>query len=79
MKKKVGTIIDEEILVEAKTRAAREQRPLADLIQEALVRFLHEVGPNSDAEHSCCLFCSDGGQLGLEELSELLEEDILAV
>ena len=79
MKIKIGTVVEEEILGEAKARAAREQRALSDLFQEALVQFLHgEQRPRADAERSCKLFCSHRSQLDLEEIKELLEEDVLS-
>lgn len=78
-KKKIGTVLDPEILGEAKQRAAREHRPLSELFQEALVVFLHGEGPRSDAERSCKLFCSHRSRLDLSEINELLEEDVLAI
>lgn len=79
MKRKIGTVIEEDILVEAKARAAREHRPLSELFQEALLIYLHGEGPRSDAERSCKLFCSHRSRLELDELSQLLEEDVLAI
>lgn len=79
MKKKIGTVLEEEILGEAKTRAAREHRALSDLFQEALVLFLHGEGPRADAERSCKLFCSHRSRLDLSDINELLEEDVLAI
>ena len=78
-KKKIGTVLDPEILGEAKQRAARENRPLSELFQEALVVFLHGEGPRADAERSCRLFCSHRSRLDLDEINELLEEDVLAI
>jgi len=78
-KKKIGTVLDPKILGEAKQRAAREDRPLSDLFQEALVLFLHGAGSRGDAERSCRLFCSHQSRLDLSEINELLEEDVLAL
>lgn len=77
MKKKVGTVLEEEILLEAKARAARENRPLSDLFQEALVIYLQQEGPRADAERSCRLFCSHRSRLDLSEIHELLDDDML--
>ena len=74
MKKKIGTVLEQEVLAEAKRRAAREHRPLSELFQEALVVFLHGEGPRVDAERSCRLFCSHRSRLDLSEINELLEE-----
>lgn len=79
MKKKIGTVLEEDILGEAKARAAHERRALSELFQEALVVFLHGEGPRADAERSCRLFCSHRSRLDLGEINELLEEDALAI
>ena len=79
VKRKIGTVLEEDVLTEAKQRAARERRPLSDLFQEALVVFLHGEGPRADAERSCRLFCSHRSRLDLSEIDELLEEDVLAI
>lgn len=79
MKKKIGTILEEDIFVEAKTRAACERRPLSELFEEAIADYLHRGGPRGDAEHACKLFCSHRGRLELDEINELFEEDALAI
>ena len=79
MKKKIGTILEEDILVEAKDRAAREGRPLADLLQESLVVYLHGDAARGDRARACRLFCSHRSRLDLEQINELLEEDALAI
>lgn len=79
MKKKIGTVVEEDILAEAKARAAREHRPLSDLFQDALDVYLHTGGPRTDTERSCKLFCSHRSRLDMNELKELLEEDVLAI
>ena len=40
MKQKVGTRLEEDVLRRAKRRAADEGRPLSDLIQDALEKYL---------------------------------------
>ena len=79
MKKKIGTVVEEEIFSEAKALAAREHRPLSELFQEALVVFLHGEGQHGDAQRACKLFCSNRSRLELDEINELLEEDVLAI
>lgn len=79
MKKKVGTVVEEDIFAEAKARAAREHRPLSELFQDALVVYLHAGGSRTDTERSCKLFCSHRSMLEMDELKELLEEDVLAI
>jgi len=77
MKKKLGTVVEESILLEAKDRAAREGRPLAELFQAALSAYLHGDLPRGDAERACKLFCSHRSRLPLQEIEELLKEDML--
>ena len=79
MKRKIGTVVEEDILSEAKERAAREDRPLSEIFQEALVQYLHGEGSSADAERSCKLFCSHRSGLDLDEINDLLEEDVLAI
>lgn len=79
MKKKIGTILDIEILTKAKERAIREGRPLADLLQDALAAYLQGGVVQGDSERACKLFCSHGSGLNLEEIEELLQENILAL
>ena len=38
MKQKVGTLLEQDIVRRAKRRAADENRPLSDVIQDALER-----------------------------------------
>ena len=45
MKKKLGTAIESDILRRAKRRAADEDRPLSDLIQDALDQYLTAGAP----------------------------------
>lgn len=79
MKKKIGTVLDMEILTKAKERAIRDGRPLSDLLQDALAAYLQGDAARGDFERACKLFCSHGSGLKLEEIDELLREDILAL
>ena len=78
MKKKIGTVLEAAVLVEAKARAAREGRALADIIQDALINYLREEVARGDALRACDKFCSHGSALGRHEIDELLQEDMLA-
>ena len=77
MKKKLGTVLEEAILREAKERAAREGRPSAELFQDALSAYLHGDPSRGDAERACRLFCSHRSRLTLQEIDGLLREDML--
>ncbi len=79
MKKKIGTVLDEKILLKAKERAAREGRALADLLQDALVAYLYADTGGGDAERACRDFCAHGSDLSLDDIDELLQEDMLAL
>jgi hypothetical protein len=79
MRKKVGTVLEVDVLKAAKIRAVRDGRPLADLIQEALAEYLRADTSGADALRSCELFCAHGRTLPLAEVGALLQEDLLAV
>ena len=79
MKKKIGTVLDAGILTEAKQRAVQESRPLSDIIQGALIYYLHEDVERIDAVRACEKFCSHGSSLDKQQIDELLQEDMLAV
>ncbi len=76
MKKKIGTLIEEEVIKLAKHRAADEGRPLSDLIQDALVSYLSKSVPKPkkrDAAYQ--IFCERPLKLSDEQFHQILEED----
>lgn len=76
MKQKIGTVIEEEVIRLAKRRAIEENRPLSDLIQDALVSYLGGKAPAvRDREAAYDLFCQQPMKISREQLSEILEED----
>ena len=79
MKKKVGTLLEEEILKKAKARAHRDGRALADIIQDALAGYLQGSTSKEDAMRAAERFCSHGASLRLDEIDEILREDVLAL
>jgi hypothetical protein len=76
MKKKLKTVVEETILLEAKERATWEGRPLTELFQDALSAYLDGDLSRGDAERACSRFCSHRGRLTLQEIDELLEKDL---
>ena len=60
MKKKIGTLIEENIMRLAKRKAAEEGRSLSEVIQDALVEYLRKARrlPNSARWHFSC-FAND--------------------
>lgn len=79
MKRKIGTILETDILTEAKERAVRDRRSLADIIQDALISYLHDEAPRKDALRACDKFCSHGSALERQEIDELLQEEMFVV
>lgn len=82
MKKKIGTIIDDEILTRAKRRAAVEKRPFSGVLEDALAGYLERSGAHgspsrSEALRAVAKFASHGGLLPLDEIGEILAEDTL--
>jgi hypothetical protein len=76
MKQKVGTVIEEDVLRRAKRRATDEGRPLSDVIQDALERYLSEGVPEParrDAAYQ--LFCGRPMRLARDQLKAVLEHD----
>ncbi len=79
MKKKVGTIIDDDLLAGAKQRAALEKRTLSGLIEEALSGYLEHGPGRNEALRAVAKFTSHSGLLAADELEEILEADTLAL
>jgi hypothetical protein len=76
MKHKLGTLIEEKVLRLAKQRATEEGRPLNELIEEALVRYLSEHAPSpKDREMAYRTFCQSPFKLTPAQLRHVLEED----
>ena len=76
MKQKVGTLLEQDVLRRAKRRATDEGRPLSDLIQDALERYLSKGMPEParrDAAYQ--LFCERPMLLAPEQLKAVLEHD----
>ena len=76
MKRKVGTLIEEEVIKLAKRRAVEENRPLNDLIQDALVAYLGKKVPDPRIREAAYrTFCEQPIRLSREQFGELLQED----
>lgn len=79
MKQKIGTLLEEDIVRRAKRRAADESRPLSDLIQDALERYLSEGVPEpARREAAYELLCERPIRLTAEQFRTILEEDVWA-
>ena len=76
MKRKIGTLVEEEVIKLIKHRAADEGRPLSDLIQDALVSYRSKGMPKPkerDADYRT--FCERPLKLSEEQFRQVLEED----
>ncbi len=76
MKRKVGTLIEEEVIRLAKRRAIEENRPLNDLIQDALVAYLNRRSPDPQRRTEAYrTFCEQPIRITRQQLETVLEED----
>jgi hypothetical protein len=79
MKQKIGTLLEEDVVRRAKRRAADENRPLSDLIQDALERYLSDGIPEpARREAAYELLCERPIRLTSEQFRTILEEDAWA-
>jgi hypothetical protein len=77
MKKKVGTVIEENTMRLAKRKAAEEGRSLSEVIQEALVQYLRkEAATPKERRMAFHLFCEQPMKIPSEQLRYVLEEDL---
>ena len=76
MKQKIGTVIEADVLRRARRQAADEERPLSDLIQDALDRYLTEKLPAPDRREAAYRsFCEQPIQVSPDQLREILHVD----
>ena len=77
MKQKIGTLLEDEIVRRAKRRAAEEGRSISDLIQDALLQYLHkEAATPKERKMAYHLFCERPMKIPPEQLRHVLEEDM---
>lgn len=76
MRKKVQTLIDEEVFRRAKRRAAEEGKTLSEVVQEALVFYLSNKTPDpGKREKAYRIFCERPIRLSRNQLQQILRED----
>lgn len=76
MKMKVGTLLEEDVVRRAKRRAVDEGRPLSDVIQDALERYLSMgLAEPAKREAAYALFCERPIKLSTEQFKTVLEHD----
>ena len=77
LKRKIGTLIEENVIRLAKRRAAEEERHLSELIQDALVSYLSAKTPDpKKREAAYQLFCEQPMRIDRDQLREILEQDV---
>jgi phage FluMu protein Com len=80
MKRKVGTLIEEDVIKLARRQAAEEDRPLIDLIENALVDYLNRKCPDlKKMEEAYKIFCEQPIQITRDQFVEILKEDVLGL
>jgi hypothetical protein len=76
MKRKVGTLIEEEVIKLAKRRAFEESRPLSDVIRDAIVLYLGNQAPSpKKSESAYGLFCERPMRITKKQLKAVMEKD----
>jgi len=77
MKQKIGMLIEKNTLRLAKQKAAKEGRPLSDLIQDALEQYLRKgAATPKEREMAFHLFCERPIKIPQKQLRYLLAEDM---
>ena len=77
MKKKIGTVIEENTMRLAKRKAAEEGRSLSEVIQDALVEYLRkEAATPKERRMAFHLFCEQPMKIPSKQLRYVLEEDM---
>lgn len=77
MKRKVGTVLEDDLMREAKRQAAVERRSLSELFQDALRQYLRQQ-PSTPRERRMAyqVFCEQPIRLSSRQLHQLLDEDM---
>jgi len=75
MKRKIGTVLDDDMFIELKTRAAKDNRSISDLIHDALARFLHDDPEQSDRRQAMDLVVNPPLRVDREIMRQVMEED----
>ena len=79
MKRKIATAVDEDLFRRAKRCALEAQRPLSDLIRDALEQYLVTGAPEAaKARAAYRLFCEQPIRLGSRHLRAVLDHDVWA-
>jgi hypothetical protein len=76
MKEKLEMLIEENLIDLAKRRADEEQRPLSDLVEDALMAYLSgKIQRLRKRERAYRIFCGQPIQISGDQFEEILKED----
>lgn len=76
MKKKVGTILEEDVVRKLKEVSVHERKSISEVIQEALINYFSTGKQQQKARIDAAeRLCSRPFNISREELKEILEED----
>jgi metal-responsive CopG/Arc/MetJ family transcriptional regulator len=76
VKAKIGAAIEENIMRDLKDYSARKGRSMSDVIQDALMKYLHGAEKNQDLRMAALKrLCSRPFDLTSQQWDEIMEED----
>ena len=75
MKVKVGTQLDEEVLQALKVRAAAARIPMAEIIQDAVSRYLKDDRRSNQRRDSLLRIFNNPARIPDRDFAEILEAD----
>ena len=79
-KKKVGTILDKEIVKKIKERSVAEGKTISEIIQDAILRYNEADVTNTELRIAAVeRFCSEPFKIKTNELNKFLKEDYYAL
>ncbi len=79
MKQKVGTLLEEDLVMEVRRVAAEEGRRISDVISEALIGYLAERRPDQQrAMRAYRVFCESPMPVEPADLQLIIDDDMLA-
>ena len=78
MKKKIGTLIEDNLLRQVKHISVEEGKTLSTLFNEALREYLKNKTPNlQNSLEAFQFFCENPLDVRGEDLKEIIDEDVL--
>jgi len=76
MKKKIGTMLDEELIFKAKQAALSERQALSHFLTNALKMYLHSLEKKKDmVQKDVCATSRGAMKLSIKTLKAILEEE----